>query len=373
MKTYKFRIYPNQKQKELLGKTFGSSRFIYNYMLNLRISEWEENGKSLSCFDCAKKITELKNSDEFSWLKEVDSIALQSANENLNKAFLKFFKEKKGFPKFKKKYAKQSYVTKNVGNSIKIEGNSIKLPKLGFVRFAKSREIVGTIKTVAVSMSPTRKYYISVTTDYVPTASDKWAKNKESVGIDLGLTHFAVFDDGTKIPNPRHYKKYKAKLAKEQRILSRRYEKAKAHNRKLVDCKNYQKQKIKVAKVHEKIKNVRTDFLQKLSTEIVKNHAIICIENLSVANMKKNQHLAAAITDVSWSEFVSMLKYKSDWHDRELHQVGKTFPSSQICSTCHELDGKKPLNVRKWTCKNCGAEHDRDINAAINILIEGTK
>lgn len=373
MKTYKFRIYPNLKQRELLAKTFGSSRFIYNYMLNLRLTEWKENGNSLSCYDCAKKITELKKDENFIWLKEVDSIALQSSNEHLNRAFSKFYKDKKGFPKFKKKYAKQSYVTKNVGNAIKIDRNLIKLPKLGFVRFAKSREIIGTIKTVAISMTPTKKYYIAVTTDYVLTASDKWTKVNKSVGIDLGLTHFAVFDDGTKVPNPRHYNKYKAKLAKEQRILSRRYEKARSHNRKLSDCKNYQRQKVKVAKVHEKIKNVRTDFLQKLSTEIVKNHDIICTENLSVANMKKNHHLAAAISDVSWSEFISMLKYKSDWHGRELHQVSKTFPSSQICSNCHEIDGKKALSIRAWKCKNCGTEHDRDINAAINILIEGMK
>lgn len=373
METRKFRIYPNQHQKILLAKTFGCTRLIYNMMLDKRINFYNENNSGLSCYDCAKEITQLKKTEAFSFLKEVDSIALQSSNEFLDRAYKSFFRTKKGFPKFKRKFAKQSYTTKNVGGSIKVSSNHIKLPKLGEIRFAKSREIRGNIKTVAISKTVTNKYYIAVTTDYVLTEKEKWNKVKKSVGIGLGLTHFVTTSDGEKIDNPRHFNKYQAKLAKEQLILARRQLKAKKLGKKLENSKNYQKQKLKVAKIYEKMTNVRDDFQHKLSTNIVKNHDIICTETLGIKGMVKNHKLAKSISDVAWGSFVSKIQYKSKLHERKFLQVAKNFASSQICSSCGEKDGPKPLSVRNWECKKCHQTHDRDINAAVNILIEATK
>lgn len=378
MMTYKFRLYPNEEQRIFFGKSFGCTRLVFNKMLDLRKTYYEEHKndtkkRGLSTYDCAKFLPIWKKSEELSFLKEVDSIALQSANEDLGKAYDAFFRKQNKFPKFKKKNAKQSYKTKNIGNSIKIEGNYITLPKIGFVKFAQSREVKGNIKFVTVSKTPTNKYFIAITTDYELSSAEKWKKVEKAMGIDLGLTDFAIYSDGTKIDNPKYFKKYQKKLAKEQRSLDRMRREAKRHNRKLDDCQNYQKQRIKVAKVHEKVVNCRKDFLQKLSTDIVKNHDYICVESLAVKNMMKNRRLSKAISDASWGTFISMLEYKAKRHDRELIQVGRFFASSQICHTCGVKDGPKPLSVREWTCPSCGTHHDRDINAAINILIEGTK
>lgn len=373
METTKFRIYPNKTQRILLAKTFGCTRLVYNLLLEKRSTAWSEEGVTLSTYDCAKLIPLFKKDPKFAFLKEVDSIALQSSNEALGNAYQRFFRKLGGFPNFKKKNAKQSYTTKNVGDSIKVENNLIRLPKLGFIRFAKSREIRGNIKTVTVSFTVTGKYYISITTDYELTQSEKWKKKSKAVGIDLGLESYVTFSDGSKIDNPRFFKKGQKRLAFEQRKLARMRTVAKKNNRKLEDCSNYQKQKIKVAKAYEKVTNQRKDFLHKLSTDIVKNHDIICMESLKVKNMVKNRFLAKTISDASWGMFTDMVKYKSTRHGRTFKQVNQFFPSSQKCSNCGEIDGPKPLSVRIWTCKNCGAEHDRDVNAAINILVEATK
>ena len=378
MMTYKFRLYPNKEQRSLLAQTFGCSRLVYNKMLDLRINYYQEHKddkakKGLSTYDCAKYLPLWKSDPELDFLKDVDSIALQSSNEDLGRAYENFFRKRGKFPRFKRKDAKQSYRTKNVGNAIRVNKNRIKLPKLGLVKFAKSREIKGKIKTVTISKTVTDKYYIAVVTDYELTSDEKWKKVEKAIGIDVGLTHYAIYSDSTKIKNPRHLKKWEEKLKKEQVILSRRLNEALIHNRKLSDCKNYQKQRIKVAKLHEKVRNSRLDFLQKLSTDIVKNHEIICVESLSVKNMVKNHNLARVISDAAWGTFLSMLEYKAKRHDRTLNKIGKFFPSSQICSNCGNKDGKKELNVRSWTCSHCGVTHDRDINAAINILVEGMK
>lgn len=366
MKAYKFRIYPNENQIILINKTFGSVRFVYNHFLNLKKESYKTLNKSPSKFDCAKLIPELKQ--EFEWLKEVDSIALQVANENLDSAYQMFFKKVNRFPNFKSKYDKQSYTTKNVNNNIKININEVTIPKVGKVKSKGIPSIKGSIKTLTLSRTRTNKYFVSIVTDYTP---EKLPKVDKSVGIDLGIQHFATLSDGTKYENQRLLNKYQKKLHKEQKILARRCEVAKREGRKLSESMNYQKQKLKVAKIYEKISNCRMDCNHKLSTEIVKSHDVICIEDLSVKNMMKNRYLARSISDVSWTKFISMLRYKSDWYGRQLIEIDKWFPSSRLCSTCGENDGKKSLSVREWTCPNCGSSHDRDINAAINILNEG--
>lgn len=373
METRKFRIYPNESQKILLAKTFGCTRLIYNIMLDRRITAYKNENISLSCYDCSKMITQLKKLPEYEFLKEVDSSALQASNEYLDRAYKNFFRNKKGFPKFKKKQSKQSFTTKDSKGTFKVINNHIKLPKLGLVKFAKSREIRGRIKTVTLSKSITGKYYMAVTTDYELSDTEKWAKVQKSVGLDLGLSHFVTTSNGEKIENPRNFNKYQEKLAKEQRILARRKYKAKQLGKSLADSKNYQKQKLKVAKIYEKMTNARKDFQHKLSTNIVKNHDIICTETLNIKNMVKNRNLAKSISDVAWGSFLQMLEYKSKLHGRDFRQVARNFASTQICHNCGVKDEPKPLSVREWKCKTCQKVHDRDINAAINILIEATK
>ena len=374
----KYRIYPNKNQSILINKTIGCARFVYNKMLG-------------DFYDNDLITTPAYYKKDYPFLKEVDSLALANSQMNLKQAFRNYKNNKDHFnkPKFKKKSrSKLSYKTNNKksANTIRIENGRLILPKFkSGIKIVLHKQIEGLIKSVIIEQVPSGYYTASILYD-VPDNQEKTILSKDNiVGIDLGLTHLAITSDNEKYDNPKHFSKLQNKLAKEQRILSRRFEnnvKERIYDengdyvktvfkKPLKDCKNYQKQRRKVAKIHNKIKNRRSDNLHKVSTEIVKNHDYIVLETLRVHNVIKNRKLSKSIADVGWSLFVNMIKYKCERYGKECIQIDEWFPSSQICSHCDHKDGKKVLSVREWTCGNCGIHHDRDINAAINIKNKG--
>ena len=352
LKAYKYRIYPNAEQMQFFAKCFGCVRFVYNRMLSDRIEHYNLTGKSLNN-------TPAQYKSEFTWLKEVDSLALANAQMNLNTAYRNFFRDKSnGFPKFKsKKNNNFSYTTNNQKGTVYVENGYIKLPKLKSpVKIRQHRSFEGVIKSCTISKAPSGKYHISI---LVETEIQKLPASDMRVGIDVGIKDFAVLSNGESYKNPKHLRKSEKRLAKLQRDLSR----------KQIGSSNRNKARIKVAKLHEKIANQRMDFLHKKSTEIIRKNQAIVIEDLKVKNLMKNHNLAKSIAEVSWSRFREMLDYKSRWYGRELIIAPPDYPSSQLCSDCGNRSSQtKDLACRVYICPECGLEIDRDYNASLNLL-----
>ena len=352
LKAYKYRIYPDAEQMQFFAKCFGCVRFVYNRMLSDRIEHYNLTGKSLNN-------TPAQYKSEFTWLKEVDSLALANAQMNLNTAYRNFFRDKSnGFPKFKsKKNNNFSYTTNNQKGTVYVENGYIKLPKLKSpVKIRQHRSFEGVIKSCTISKAPSGKYHISI---LVETEIQKLPASDMRVGIDVGIKDFAVLSNGEAYKNPKHLKKSEKRLAKLQRDLSR----------KQIGSSNRNKARIKVAKLHEKIANQRMDFLHKKSTEIIRKNQAIVIEDLKVKNLMKNHNLAKSIAEVSWSRFREMLDYKSRWYGRELIIAPPDYPSSQLCSDCGNRSSQtKDLACRVYICPECGLEIDRDYNASLNLL-----
>ena len=370
-RAYRFRIYPNYSQKQLIEKTLGCSRQVYNDFLSMCIESYDTNKDfKIKKYDLIKLLPEYK--ETFSYLKEVDSIALQQTVIHLYDAYIKFFKHNASFPKFKKKKDDYGYTTMNINNSIRIEGNEIQIPKLGKIRIVNHRNIPESFifSTISVSRKG-RYYYVSLIGEEEYFDYEEYLKEaldvNNSIGLDFSLSHLYVDSNGNHVDMPKYYEDSLEKLAKEQRKLSR-MNKGSTH---------YQKQLIKIQNLHEHIANQRKDFLHKLSRELANSYDYVFVEDLDLIEMSKRKEeikLGITIFDLGYGTFLNYLSYKLDWLNKKLIKVNRYYPSSQLCSSCgYQNSDVKDLGIRKWTCPNCNSKHDRDINAALNIKKEGMR
>ena len=356
LKAFKFRIKPTEEQKAQFAIQFGHARFVYNWALQRRIDHYKATGKGLSAFGINNELKDLKNDPDTIWLEQADSQTLQQKSGDLDRAYKNFFEGRAKYPRFKSKKARQSI---RYPQRFKVEGNKVYLPKVGWVKAIIHRPIEGTMKNCTVSKTKSGQYYISIQCE---VEIDEPTYEGDHIGIDLGIKDFAVLSTGEKIDNPKWLRKAEKRLAKAQRSLSR----------KVKGSENWEKQRVKVAKLHEKVANQRRDFHHKLSHRIVKENRIITLENLNVKGMVRNRKLAKSIADAGWSQFVSMVEYKGKWYGCHAEKINRFFPSSKTCSECGAVNQDLTLSDRTWVCTNCGVVHDRDYNAAINIRNQST-
>ena len=347
-KAFKYRIFPTEPQKELIAKHIGSSRFVYNLALETKNAAYISAKHNYSAFDLVKQLPELKK--ELPWLKEVNSQSLQQAIQNMDIAFKKFFKGA-GFPKFKSKRGRQSF---SIPQNVIVENNILIIPKFTEgIKMSLHRPTKGTIKSATISVTPTGKYFVSILCDTKEELPDKTPiKESTTIGIDLGIKDFAITSEGEVFENPKCLRKAQSKL----KYVQRKYSKHKG-----------KRTKQRLALLHEKVVNKRKDFLHKVSTQLIRENQTICLETLAVKNMVKNHNLAQAISDVSWSTFVTMLEYKADWYGKNILRIGQFSPSSKTCSNCGTINKELQLKDREWTCSSCSTVLDRDVNAACNI------
>lgn len=358
-RAYKYRCYPTTEQKKILAQTFGCARFVYNWGLRKRTDAYYNDGQRLYYSDTSAMLTDLKKQEEYTWLNEVSSVPTQQALRHLDKAFLNFFKGHTNYPQFKKKRNQQSaeYTT----SAFKWHNGTLTLAKMTeplTIRWSRPLLDGSKPSTVTVSKDAADRYFVSI---LVEDDIEHLEPTKQAVGADLGLKDFVILSTGETVGNPKFFTKDEKKLAKAQR----------RHAKKQKGSKNRAKAAKKVARIHARIADRRRDFLHKLSTRLIRENQTICVETLAVKNMVKNSKLSKAIADVGWSEFVSQLEYKAEWYGRTLVKIDKWYPSSKRCFDCGHILDSLSLDIRHWVCPECGIAHDRDVNAARNILAAG--